>query len=66
MTRQDQIEQIKDAIIMSRRKIRLYEESMRGIPGIIRPDALRHDIEISQAVIDRLTCRLKTLYHDPI
>lgn len=63
MTPQQRTEYLKQSQLIlndidtSKKKIRLYEESLRGYPGIEIPGTLRHDIEISKAVIIRLKIR---------
>lgn len=57
MTPQDQLQQIEDNIDMSMQKIREFRESMKGFSGLVRPHEIQHEIEISQAVIIRLTVR---------
>jgi hypothetical protein len=56
-----QSQAILDDIDFSKKKIRAHEQSLRGYPGIAIPGTLRHDIEISQAVIIRLNTRLDRL-----
>ena len=67
MTTQQQIDYHTQAISIledikrTEYKIKRKEESLRGYPGIEIPGTLRHDIEISKAVITRLNTRLDRL-----
>lgn len=51
-------QQLRDDIEMSRKKIKLYRESLCGIPGIYNRAWLLRQIEISENVILRLTHKL--------
>ena len=53
--------EILEMISLSRQKIRLLQDSLMGMSGQVRPNEIRHDIEISQAVIIRLNTRLDRL-----
>jgi uncharacterized coiled-coil DUF342 family protein len=57
----DKRDQIESDIHMSIQKIKLYRESQRGFLALTIPETLSHNIEISQAVIIRLTTRLDRL-----
>ena len=53
--------EILGMIDISYQKIKLYRQSLNGIPGITNRSLILHDIEISQAVIIRLRMRLDRL-----
>ena len=53
--------EILGMIDISEQKIKLYRESLNGIPGITNRSLILHDIEMSQAVIIRLRMRLDRL-----
>jgi len=53
--------EILGMIDISYQKIKLYRESLNGIPGLTNRHMIEHDIEISQAVIIRLRMRLDRL-----